>query len=104
MKTKRLYVILVAILGIFLCVNAQQDSTFTKIKKDKTFFQKSLLPASLILGGTLISGSGFEKSVQKDIRNTVGNNFYFGIDDYTRYVPIIEMYIADAFGVKAKNH
>lgn len=92
------------ILGLSLGLSAQQDSIAAGKKKNKTFLQKSILPASLIIGGSLLSGSSFEKSFQKDVRNAVGNNYYFGIDDYTRYVPIIEMYSADAFGIKAKNH
>ncbi|HNP34135.1 MAG TPA: phosphatase PAP2 family protein, partial [Flavobacterium sp.] len=37
-------------------------------------------------------------------RNSVGNDFNTHVDDYIRYVPIVELYAADAFGVKAKNH
>ncbi|XCF04772.1 phosphatase PAP2 family protein [Tamlana crocina] len=84
--------------------NAQQDSIATKIKKSKTFLKKSILPVSLIIGGTLISGSGFERNFQRDVRNAVGNDFAFGFDDYARYAPIAEMYIADALGVPSKNH
>ena len=97
--------LLLAIIFCFpLGLNAQQDSIMIGLKRNKTFLQKSILPVSLIVGGALVNGSNFEKSFQRDVRNTVGNNYYFGIDDYTRYVPVIEMYSADAFGVKAKNH
>ncbi|MDN3664053.1 phosphatase PAP2 family protein [Algibacter miyuki] len=75
-----------------------------QLKKNKTFLQKSIIPASLIIGGTLLSGSGFEKKFQRDVRNVVGNDFAFAFDDYARYVPIVEMCAADALGVKSKNH
>lgn len=103
MKPKCLWLVFFIIMITFK-INAQQDSTSIKTKKDKTFLQKSILPASLIVGGTLISGSGFEKSFQRDVRDALGNNFAFGIDDYARYVPIVEMYAADAFGISSKNH
>ncbi|MDJ0646205.1 MAG: phosphatase PAP2 family protein [Flavobacteriaceae bacterium] len=73
-------------------------------KKEKTLFKKSILPVSIIIGGALMSNSIFEKNLQRDIRNFTGNNYHFPIDDYTRYVPIVELYAADLLGVKAKNH
>lgn len=103
MKSKYLLIVFFLITAI-PSVNAQHDTISIKIKKDKTFLQKSILPASLIIGGTLISGSGFEKNFQRDVRNAVGNDFAFGFDDYARYVPIVEMYAADALGVPSKNH
>ena len=103
MKTKAISIILLVLFG-FLSVIAQQDSIYHLVKKDRIFLKKSIIPFSLILAGSLISQSSFEKSFQRDVRNVVGNNFHFNVDDYTRYVPIIEMYAADAFGVKAKSH
>ena len=92
---------------MLLCVafsNAQSDSLFIQKKHKTPFFKQIFIPVSLIIGGSVISGSNFEKSFQKDVRNAVGNDFYFSIDDYSRYVPIVEMYVADALGVNAKNH
>ena len=87
-----------------MCLNAQNDSIIAQKKSKHSFLTQSIVPASLIIGGSLLSGSGFEKSFQRDVRNAVENDFAFHIDDYTRYVPIAEMYGADVFGVKAKNH
>ena len=88
------------ILKIAFTGYGQVDSS--KVKSN--FYKKSILPVSFILGGILVSNSNFEKSFQKDIRNAVGNDFEFRIDDYTRYVPIVQLYGADLLGVKAKNH
>lgn len=87
-----------------LPLSAQTDSILLQTKPKPTFLKQSIVPVSLIVGGSLISGSGFEKSFQREVRKTVGHNFSFHIDDYSRYVPMVEMYAADAFGVKAKNH
>ncbi len=78
------------------------NTGLTESKPD--LVNKTLLPASLILTGILLSDSVFEKNFQKDLRNAVGNNFSTSIDDYTRYAPIAQLYIADIAGAKAKNH
>jgi hypothetical protein len=62
------------------------------------------LPVSLITIGNLISGSIFEKNMQTNLRNKVGNNYEFKIDNYLQYTPIAEIYIADLIGIKSKNH
>ena len=103
MKLKYLYAQLF-ILSIVSSLNAQHDSLKVKIKNERTFLQRAILPASLIVGGSLISGSGFERGFQKEVRQAVGSDFAFGLDDYTRYVPIVQMYATDALGVESKNH
>jgi hypothetical protein len=59
---------------------------------------------ALIGAGLIVNNSEFEKNLQYNIRNKVGNDFHNSIDDYFQYVPIAEMYIADMFNVKSKNH
>jgi hypothetical protein len=95
---------IILIIGFSNIICAQQDSLSIKPKRQTSFLHKTILPASLILGGAIISGSGLEKNFQKDVRNAVGSDFAFGFDDYARYAPIFEMYIADVAGVKSKNH
>lgn len=98
---------LLATLFIFQFVffsNAQTDSLEIAKLKKKQFLKHSILPVSLITIGSIISGSSFEKNLQTNIRNSVGNDFELRIDDYLQYAPIAEMYIADAIGAKSKNH
>lgn len=80
----------------------QKDSTLQKTQSN--LFEKSIVPLSLIGTGVLLSDSGFEKSFNTTTRNWVGNDFETNLDDYTRYVPIATMYIANIAGVRAKNH
>jgi membrane-associated phospholipid phosphatase len=63
-----------------------------------------IIPLSLISTGLIVNKSTFEKSLDRDIIDYVGPNYYFGIDDYTQHIPFIEMYIADLAGVEARNH
>lgn len=74
------------------------------LKTRSTFLESSILPLSMITVGIIANNSQFEKDLRYDIRAKVGNDFQFRIDDYFQLVPIAEMYIADALGVKAKNH
>lgn len=80
----------------------QKDSTLQKTQRN--LFKKGIVPLSLIASGILLSDSGFEKSLNKETRDRVGNSFDFPIDEYTRFAPIVQLYVADIVGVKAKNH
>ena len=85
--------------------NAQIDSVSIKeTKPKKEFLKKTILPTTLILTGIALNKSDFEKDFTKNVRNSVGNDFEFAIDDYIQYVPIAEMYGADLLGIEAKNH
>lgn len=75
-----------------------------KSKKSRTLLHKAIVPASLIGVGLLLNNSDFERNLQSDLRDGVGNGYEFHIDDYILFVPIVQMYGADAFGMKAKNH
>lgn len=87
-----------------ICIYAQKDSIIITSNQKNNFLKKNILPISLIITGSLVSGSELEKDFQKNTRDLVGNNFKTNVDDYLRYAPILEMYAADAFGIKSKNH
>ncbi|TXB63683.1 phosphatase PAP2 family protein [Vicingus serpentipes] len=88
-----------------LSLKAQQDSAKTETTKPKNvFIKKAAIPSVLIISGLSLNRSVFEKNLNRDLRNKVGNDYEFRIDDYIQYAPIAEMYIADALGIKAKNH
>lgn len=80
----------------------QIDTLDTTSKRN--LLQKSIVPAGLIATGILLSDSAFEKSLNRKTRERVGTSFNYGIDEYTRFAPIAQMYIADIVGVEAKNH
>jgi hypothetical protein len=75
-----------------------------KIKKERTLLHKSIVPLSLIGVGLAINNSQFEKNLETDLLDAVGPNYQTSVDDYLMFVPIAQMYAADAFGMKAKNH
>ncbi len=89
---------------ISIGVNGQTIGPLVKDSSKKKLVKEAISPVSLIILGSLISGGAFEVQLQKDIRNITGNDFFFGIDDYLIFVPVIEMYSADVIGLKAKNH
>ncbi|QKJ63583.1 phosphatase PAP2 family protein [Flavobacterium sp. M31R6] len=92
------------LLSFTITVKAQNDTINIKSKQKNSFLKMSIVPIALIAGGSLISSSNFEKSFQEGVRNAVGDDFSTTADNYTRYVPIVELYAADVIGVKAKNH
>lgn len=98
MRKKLIFVLL---LSSFI-LNAQV------IKRDSlrknNLLKQSILPASLIGVGLIINKSTFDKTFQKDIRNSVGTNYRTNIEDYLAFAPVAQMYIADLAGVKSKNH
>ncbi|HHB79470.1 MAG TPA: phosphatase PAP2 family protein [Saprospiraceae bacterium] len=80
---------------------AQAD---TLRQKRHHLLKKSILPATLIVSGSLISGSAMEIKLRDYTIQKVGANDRFPIDDYLQAAPIAELYLADLLGVKAKNH
>lgn len=68
------------------------------------FWKKTIAPISLIGLGILANNSSFEKELQSNLRNRVGNDFEFGIDDFLIFVPTAQMYLADLAGIEARNH
>lgn len=83
---------------------AQYDTLPIPPSVKKSRVKPLIVPFSLLTAGVLLSNGSFEKDIQYRSRKMAGNDFRVEIDDYTRYIPIAELYIADALGVKAKNH
>jgi hypothetical protein len=97
---KRTWLIFLVLIFSVSATKARQPDTIS----GKKLLLKSIVPVSLIVAGSAVSGSTFEKDLQTSIRNSVGNNYSFPIDDYIQFAPVVEMYVADMAGVKSKNH
>ena len=103
----RITIRLLTILAIlsFNNVNGQtRNSSVNDSTTSVTVLKKSIIPITLIGLGVIIDNSNFEKKLQTNLRNKVGNDYKLRIDDYLQYAPIVEMYSADFLGVTAKNH
>ena len=72
--------------------------------RSKKIIHRSILPTAFIGAGILVNNSQFEQDLQENLRNSVGDDFNSDMDDYFKYVPIAELYIADILGVKSRNH
>ncbi len=96
--------IIIILIFISTIANAQTDSLLFKHHEKYALIKKLVLPVTFIIAGSLLSNSTFEQNLKIKIRNTVGNDFKFGVDDYLQYAPIAEMYIADMLKIKSKNH
>lgn len=95
-------------LWIVLCLIGQigfaQQDTLKSNQNKKPFIEQAVIPASLIITGVALTNSFTEKSIQKSVRDKLGDNYHNGLDDYVQYVPYAEVFIGDIVGVKAKNH
>ena len=98
-KLIRVFLMILLFLFNWNCYSITKDTL-----KSKAFFKKSIVPLSLICLGIIVNKSDFEKNLQSDLRNIVGDNYGTRIDDYILTAPVIQMYTADLFGVKSKNH
>ncbi len=100
--------------SIILFLVIIQSTVFSEEKTDsvkispfvkKEVVRRSVLPLSLMATGAVISGSRFEKNIKKKLRDGEGViDYAIPIDDLMQYFPIAQLYVADALGVKAKNH
>jgi len=97
------YLLLMPFFLVFTQVTAQKQQSLDSVENIK-LCKVGLVSAGLIGIGLLANRSDFEQQFNIKLRNSVGNNFNFPIDDYMQYAPIAEIYVAGAFGVKAKNH
>ena len=107
-KGKMKITIHILILLTLLSIENTNGQTIYKLSDDSikssAILKKSIIPVSLISLGLIMNNSKSEKRFNTYLRNKVGNNFEFKIDNYLQYSPIVEMYSADILGAKAKNH
>lgn len=97
---KKLISISLLLVVLILFYPDQPKAAVIDSLKTKQFIKQSIIPVSLIVSGSIITKSQFEKNIQ----DAIGENHEFKIDEYLPYVPIAELYIADIMGVKSKNH
>lgn len=97
------YVIYLLIILFSLQAFAQNDTTAISVKK-VSLLKKSIIPSILIGSSLFITKSDFEISLQKKLRKGISNDFDTSLDDYTRFVPIAQMYIADIVGIESRSH
>ena len=90
----------------FLLKGQIQKDTLKTSKKTTLKIKQFILPASLIVVGSSLSGSHFEKEIKNSFHDGSEHDidFTLPIDDLIQYAPIIELYTADVLGIEAKNH
>lgn len=105
---KMILVSFIANILIITTLNSQikLDSLSLDHKKGAMKVQEFVVPGSLIVVGSLLSGSHLEKEIKNSFHDGSENSIDFSlpIDDLMQYVPAVEIYAADLIGVDAKNH
>lgn len=95
--------LLVVILGLQLDAISQNDSIPNK-KVSNSLLKKAIVPSVLVGSSLILTNSTFEMTLQRNFRKGVGEDFDTSIDDYTRFVPLAQMYTADIMGVESRSH
>lgn len=95
---KSLNVILVLSLVASICVNAQKVND--TIQNDTALWKQFIVPAGLTGGALLLTNTRFER----DLQLRLNSNSNTSLDDYTRFAPAAQMYIADIAGVESRSH
>jgi len=98
-KNCRLIVLLIILGHGSISMGQVQDSV-----RSRKLLYRSIVPTTSIVASIFINGSQFEHNVQESLMGWVGEDFHSNIDEYFRFVPIAEMYLADIVGVQSKNH
>lgn len=92
------------LLGLTPNIYAQIDTNQNLVRQSHCFAKKLIVPVALMSTGTLVSNSRFEKELQKNIRRHVGRSYHNAIDDYTQYIPVIQLYIGELIGFETERH
>ncbi len=80
----------------------REDSLEIRNNHHQQFIRSLILPTSLCVTGIIVKETGFRKDFQEDIQGA-GWHFNTHIDDYTQYVPMVELLTADLCYSKSKN-
>ncbi|MCB0401397.1 MAG: phosphatase PAP2 family protein [Flavobacteriales bacterium] len=95
--------ILIGLLLSAQFLSAQHDTSAVEVTR-KPFVVQAVVPATLLISGIVLNNSFTEKSIQKNVREKLGNDYHNGMDDYIQYVPYVEVFAGDLVGIQAKNH
>jgi membrane-associated phospholipid phosphatase len=98
----RVGVVLLIVVLVPECLLAQREDSLTVSSKKKHFGRSLIIPSSLCVAGIVVKETHFKKDFQEDIQHA-GWHFNTKIDDYTQYVPIVELLAADLCYSKPKN-
>ena len=79
-------------------IQYQNLSAFIVYKK------KAIIPATLIGTSLLLTHSKFEMQLRDEVQKGFNNDFNTKLDDYFRFVPLAQMYVADIAGVESRSH
>ncbi len=95
---RALIFILIFTLGCFC--KGQLLQTSSDSTQQGLGWKQLIVPVGLIGTALLLNNSEFEKKAQ----SRLGGSSSTTIDDYSRFAPVAQMYIADIAGVPSQNH
>ncbi|GEM53995.1 phosphatidic acid phosphatase [Flavobacterium branchiophilum NBRC 15030 = ATCC 35035] len=102
MKTKWLILFFILNVATFF---AQQTDSIQNFKPSKTcHFKFFIVPTALISSGFLLLHTNENQHLQTEIRTIFGQDFQTKIDNYTQFVPLVQVYGGRYLGFKPQNN
>ncbi|MCI1785277.1 MAG: phosphatase PAP2 family protein [Bacteroidales bacterium] len=98
--------IILIFIAILLSNGLAAQTVPDSLRAGKPEVRQLIVPGSAIVIGSALSGSHLEKEVKNSFHNGEEHksDCALPIDDLMRFFPVPEIYIADMFGVKARNN
>jgi membrane-associated phospholipid phosphatase len=101
MKKYALFIFIIAFTSNITAQDTIQSSN--SFIKQKFNYKHLIIPASFIAVGGILKIPSLQNDIQKEVRNTFGNNFQCKIDDYLQFVPAAQMFAGNLLGFKSKH-
>lgn len=95
--------ILLVIMFFFLILKTQGQALDSVTNQKKLTYKSFIIPAALMGSGVLLLNSQQNKEIQKESESFFGSSFSTGADNFTVFVPLVQMYTGKLLGFQPKN-
>ena len=95
--------ILFVVMLFFLIPKTNGQALDSVANQKKLTYKSLIIPTALIGSGVLLFNSQLNKDIQKDSQSFFGSNFRTEADNFTVFVPLLQMYTGKFLGFQPKN-
>ena len=89
---------------LFFLISKTNGQQLDSISLHKKISYKSfILPTALIGTGALLLNGQLNRDIQKEANTFFGSNFHTQIDNVTVFMPLLQIYTGELFGLEAKH-
>ncbi|MFL9830348.1 phosphatase PAP2 family protein [Flavobacterium sp. ST-87] len=95
--------ILFVVMFFFLILKINGQAIDSVVSAKKLSYKSLLIPTALMGSGVLLFKTQLNKDLQKESQSFFGSDFRTGADNFTVFVPLVQMYTGKLLGFKPKN-